>query len=174
MLNCDELLNLEEKILEALPDKLTTILIKLNSNGKLDEFLEVLDLGYLTSQNTYRPYRSGKIVVVGQTEVKESILLGVAESCGVSKDRFEFCLDYNKAKSYNFKKMQYEPKYSLVLFDPIPHSGVGKEDYGSIITTIQNTEGYPPVITMGSNTLKISKSGFKSTLLKVLDDGIIS
>lgn len=90
MLNCDELLNLEEKILEALPDKLTTILIKLNSNGKLDEFLEVLDLGYLTSQNTYRPYRSGKIVVVGQTEVKESILLGVAESCGVSKIDLSF------------------------------------------------------------------------------------
>ena len=67
-------------------------------------------------------------------------------------------------KTFNFKKMYYKPQYALVMVGPMPHSGVGKGDSGSIVAALENDEGYPPVVRLGSNGLKITKTDFKNKL----------
>lgn len=175
MLNTLELLNLEEKLLVEFNENMTGILSLLNRKDQLFEFLEMIGLaGLISSQPIYSPYKTGKIVVVGGSEVKESVFAAVAKGLGISKERFEFCLDYESAQKYNYKKMQYNPNYSLVIFGPIGHSGYEKGNYGSVISALENKEGYPPILKSGKNELKLTKSGFKECLLNAIEKGYIS
>ena len=68
----------------------------------------------------------------------------------------------------------YDPNYSLILVGPMPHSTTGKGDFSSTIAAMEQTEGYPPVIRLGSNGLKVSKSGIRDALIKGMDDGILA
>lgn len=56
-------------------------------------------------------------MVVGASEVKENILSGIIKSFGLDKNRFEFCLDYNKAKTYPYKKLRYNPDYRVIILE---------------------------------------------------------
>ena len=87
----------------------------------------------------------------------------------INKNRFEFCLDYNEAKTFPYRKMQYSPKYSAVLVGAMPHSVKDKGDFSSMITAMEKQDGYPPVIRMGSNELKITKTGFCNCLKNLLE-----
>ena len=51
----------------------------------------------------------------------------------------------------------------------MPHSGSGKGDYSSVISAIEAEEGYPPVVRLGSNGLKITKSDFRSKLTEMIE-----
>lgn len=117
--------------------------------------------------------KQGKIVVIGQSETKINKLLAVAKELGFDKNRFEFCLDYNEAKTFPYRKMQYSPKYSAVLVGAMPHSVKDKGDFSSMITAMEKQEGYPPVIRMGSNELKITKTGFCNCLKNLLEQNFI-
>lgn len=176
MLNTNELLELEDSLKEVFEVELTPILTKLNRTGKLKEFLSLIDQenlypGYTSS---YKPYGTGKIIIVGASEVKELNLVKTAESLGIDRDRLEFCLDYDEASRYDFKKTYYQPKYSLIIVGPMHHSGYEKGQFGSVISAIENTEGYPPVVRTGTNDLKITKSGIKATLENCISKGLIT
>lgn len=165
MLNSEELIELEEALRPKLDDRLEEILCSLNRNGKLEEFLEMIQMSdLLCADNGYRPYRTGKIVVLGYSTIKPQILLAVGQQCGLDKERFELHLDYEDAKQFDIRKMQYQPNYSIVLVGPMPHSGIGKESFGSVIAAMERQDGYPPVVRLGSNELKITKTNFRSTL----------
>lgn len=165
MLSIEQLEELEDQIREEFNENLTRILTLLNQQGKLDSFLELLGMtNLLHPEPLYRCFPNGKIVVLGESKVSERELLGVAKNLGLDKKRFEFHLEYNDAKSFDCRKMHCEPSYSLVLVGPMPHSGAGKGDASSVITAMENTIGYPPVYRLGTNELKISKSGFRTAL----------
>ncbi len=170
-----ELSELEDEIMDRIPNDITAILSKLNRTGQLEEFLNMIGMIYLLeTENDFYSYRDGKIVVVGGTEVKEEVLLSVAKKLGLDKNRFEFCLDYEAIQKYDFKKMQYAPQYRVVLFGPSPHSGRGKGDSGSIIAELESSKAYPRVIRMqGGNELKITKSNFKETLMQLSEENYI-
>lgn len=170
-----ELSELEDEIMDRIPNDITAILSKLNRTGQLEEFLNMIGMIYLLeTENDFYSYRDGKIVVVGGTEVKEEVLLSVAKKLGLDKNRFEFCLDYEAIQKYDFKKMQYAPQYRVVLFGPSPHSGRGKGDSGSIIAELESSKAYPRVIRMqGGNELKITKSNFKETLMQLIEENYI-
>lgn len=169
MLNVDELLELEDSMRSELDEHLTEILTKLNRSGQLMDLLQLLDMeGSLQVDTGYQVYKTGKIVVIGQSEVKADVLLSIAKKLGVDKKRFEFYLDYEDAKTFNFRKMQWQPSYSLIMVGPMPHSGVEKGDYGSIISALEAEEGYPPVVRLGSNSLKITKTDFRNKLEEAL------
>ena len=176
MLSIEELTELEEAIMELLPDTITQALAEANRLGKLDELLRLLKVSELLGgQNTFDSYKEGKIVVIGGTEVKEKVLLGIATTLGIEKTRFEFHLNYEDAKTLDFEKMQYNPSYRLILFGPTPHSGHGKGKSRSIISQIENTAGYPKVERlMSGNELKITKSNFRDKLEKLIVDGYIT
>lgn len=60
--------------------------------------------------------------------------------------------------------MQYNPNYRLVIVGPMPHSTTGKGESRSTISELENGNGYPKVIRLGSNELKITKTNFKQAL----------
>lgn len=119
-------------------------------------------------------YKTGKIVVISYSDVKSEVLLSIAKQLGLDKNRFELHLGYDDAKTFNFHKMQWQSIYSLLMVGPMPHSGSSKGDYGSIISALEAGEGYPPVVRLGSNGLKITKSDFKSKLEKMIRLGKIA
>lgn len=175
MLGIDELLELEEAIKAELEENLTGILARLNRSGRLDELLSLMEMEHLLDKdNGYQVYKSGKIVVIGQSSVKAEVLLSIGKSLGIEKDRFELYLEYEDAKSFDFRKLQWKPSYSLVLVGPMPHSGVSKGDAGSIISAIETEEGYPPIVRLGCNSLKITKSDFRKKLREVIEQGKIA
>lgn len=174
MLDVTQLLELEEKLQIELNDRLGEILSLLNRTGRLEEFLELIGLkNLLFHDNAYETFKNGTIVVIGASPVKEAVLLAIGERLGISRDRFEFHLEYKDAQSLNVSNFRYNLKYSLIMVGPMPHSGVGKEDAGSIISAMESKDGYPPVVRLGANGLKISKSDFRNKLQESIDTGKI-
>jgi len=170
-----ELAELEEDILQDLPNKITHILSRANRLGQIEELLELLDMKYLMQPvSSYDSYKNGKIVVIGGSEVKEDILLSIASKLGLEKKRFVFCLDYDKTQKYDYHKLQYAPIYRVVLFGPVPHSSTGKKESRSVIAEMENKDGYPRIIRLGSSQAqKISKTNFKEALEMLIQENYI-
>ena len=145
MLELNELLELEEVIRDVLNDDLERILIELNRTGELETFLRLLGMhDYLGTEAEGKCNRDGKIIVIGQSEVGKDKLAAVAKKMGIAKDRFEFLLDYKDAKTFDFRS--------------------------SIISAIESEAGYPPVVKMGTDGLKITKTSFRNTLEYLLTE----
>ena len=174
MLDVEELINLENLIRDELDNNLTTVLTKLNRCGQLEEFLRLLDMEYLLNNDGgYHTFKNGKIIVIGQSNVKANVILKIAQELGIDKNRFELYLNYDSAEKFRFQKIQWQPHYSLVMVGPMPHSITGKGNYSSMISALESEEGYPPVIRLGENDLKISKNNLRSTLEKMIKSNII-
>lgn len=169
MRSIEEIGELEEEIKENLLE----ILCRLNrEEGKLEELLTLL--GIEEEETVYETSRSGKIIVIGDSKVPERVLLAVARDLGLSKARFEFELDYTAAEKYDFKKTQWKRKYSAILFGPVPHSGKAKGDWGNVISGMEKEEGFPTIVRLGTNELKITRNSFQTALRGLIDDGILA
>ena len=166
---------LDWKELEEVIDKITGKVTLANRSGNLDDLLIAWGFeGLAYGPAPYETDKDGKIVVIGASEVKENVLSGIVKTLGLEKDRFEFCLDYDKAKTYQYNKLRYNPDYRLVLFGPVPHSSTGKNDSSSVIAEMQNHEGYPRVEALsGNNAVKITKSNFRKTLSQLVAEQYI-
>ena len=175
MLGIEELFELEQDLRPALIENLEQILIHLNRTDRLLDFLDLLGMKSLLGDSfDDERTKDGKIIVIGHSEVPSDKLLSVSKKHGFPKDRFEFLLEYEDAKRYNFGKTQWSPNYSLIMVGPMPHSGVAKEGFGSIISALETKEGYPPVLQMGMKSLKISKSSFEDALVRAVDQGLVA
>ena len=175
MLSIDELSELQDRVMEAFPDKITGALTLANRKGKLEQLLKLLGMeDLLIHKNKFESCKEGRIVVIGGSRIKEDVLIAIAESMGIDKKRFEFCLDYEAIQKYNFRKLQYQPQYRLILFGPAPHSANEKGDSYSILSELERGEGYPRVERLISgNELKITKSNFRNKLESLLKEGFI-
>ena len=180
-LNIEELIDLENAILEELPDKLTGVLSKVNRTNQLEILLNLLDLEHLLSPiDRIQAYNTGLIVVIGHSEVKERDLMAVGKSLGLDKKRFEFHLSYDAAKTLNYKKYEYEPKYCVILLGPVPHKTTGTGDGSSLISELENKHKYGDIpalvkrLTTAEGTLKITKTNFREVLNNLINDGIIA
>lgn len=174
MLSVEELSEIEELIIDNINEKYLQILTTLNRKEKLEDFLQLIGMGDLIKNDKNNKTRcEGKIIVIGQSEVKKEELAKIAVKYGIDKNRFEFLLDYEKCQKYNFKKTRWNDLYCVILVGEMPHSGHAKDDYSSMITALQSKEGYPPVRRVGMNGLKITKSSFRITLESLIDEGVI-
>ena len=176
LLSLDQLEELEERLNDELSENLMSILTRLNRAEKLGEFLSLLGLSsLLIEEPRYKCYDNGTIIVIGASKVSEDDLKGVAKSMGFDKRRFEFYLDYDDGKKFDPRTIQWNPAYSLVMVGPMPHSGIGKGDFGSVISAMEQSEGYPPVVRLGTaNSLRISKSDFRAKLQEACDRKLIA
>ena len=174
MLNQIQLSKLEEDLSVELSENLLHIISKLNRENTLMDFLDLIGLRELVEENEYRPFKKGKIIIVGQSEISKDTILSTAKNLGIEKTRIEMCLTYDDASRYDFGKTQYNPQYSLILVGPMGHSGPSKEDYSSVITALENKEGYPPIIRLGTNSLKITKTGIKTAFLEAMQQDLIT
>lgn len=160
-----------EEILDEIRKRVTLA----NRTDELDSLLMDWGLTEYISKEECDRYKSGKIVVIGGSDVDERILSGICKNYCIGKDRLEFCLDYNKAQTYNYKKLRYNQSYSVILFGAVPHSTTGKGDSRSVVAELESQTGYPPIkrLTAGGD-LKITKSNFKNAIKELLDSNIIS
>ena len=71
-------------------------------------------------------------------------------------------------------KEYWQPTYSLLMVGPMPHSGSEKGEYSSIISALEAEDGFPPIVRLGSNGLKITKSDFKAKLEEMISQRKIS
>lgn len=161
---------LDSDRLEELIDTIGKKIIYANRTEKLESLLDswglhnLIEKESLSSNAFYNTHKDGKIVVLGSSQVKKNDLLGIITSLGLDKNRFEFYLDYEKFVSYPFSKLQYNPKYRLVIVGSMPHSTSGKGNSSSAIANMEKQNGYPKIIRLGSNNLKITKTNFKTAL----------
>lgn len=164
-----ELTELLENIFEELNRKITYA----NRMGTLPELLEELGLNQMMpSTSVFEPLPNGKIVVIGQSEIKEDRMLAIARKMGINND-FEFVLDYYDAQKYPYRKLQYASTYKLVMFGPIPHSTTGKGNSSSVIAEMESRpDMYPRVVRLcSSNELKITQTSFKRALWELKNSG---
>ena len=161
--------------LEELLDDIRIRVIEANRRGELEALLERMGMvDLLEPEDKYETYRDGRIVVIGGSEVKEDLLRTIAGKAGVDKNRFEFCLDYNEAKRYNYSKLYYAPQYRVVMFGAVPHSTTGTGDSRSVIAEMENKEGYPRVVRLvAGDQLKLTKSNFKQAVETLVAEGYI-
>ena len=160
------ILGIEE--IEELLDEIRVRVLIANQRDTLDQLLESMGMHDLIEPQSQPGEKDGK-------SVDENHLLMTAGKLGIDKNRFEFCLDYESMQKYNFRKLQYTNKYSLILVGPMPHSSTGKAYSGSAIAEMEShPDMYPRVIRMiAGSELKITKSGFKEVLEKVLREAYI-
>lgn len=174
MFDVYELMNLEDELRLELEDKLGQILSRLNREERIEELLQLLGLSELLHvESGYKVQTNGKIIIIGKSEIPANIILAIAEKFGISKKRMDLHLEYEDAVKFNFRKTQFDPTYSLIMVGPMPHSGKTKDEYGSVISAIENKEGYPPVVRLGSNGLKITKSDLKAKFAECISNGLI-
>ena len=78
LLDTNELLKLEDAVRQRLATDLTRMLCEFNRAGELDEALTKWGMGdLLHPDNGYQPYKDGKILVIGDSQVKKEHLLEV-------------------------------------------------------------------------------------------------
>lgn len=167
--------------LDILSDKVMQKICAANRNGSLAQLMA--DIGWQDildevrgSDENFHSYPTGTIVILGGSEVKEKHLRGVCKELGFAdKERFEFHLDYESLKNFNYSKLQWNASYRLVLTGPSPHKTAGTGEFSSMIVAMEKTSGYPEVIRLQTgNELKITKQNFKETLQRLLDEGFLS
>lgn len=161
--------------IDELLDEIRVRVLKANRDDTLEQLLACMGLHDLIEVKLHPKNKEGKIVVLGASDVDEAHLLITAGKLGIDKKRFEFCLDYDAIQKFNFRKLQYSEKYRLIMVGPMPHSTTGKGSSGSAITEMEkHPEMYPRIIRMSSGSaLKITKSGFREVLEKILSEGYI-
>lgn len=162
--------------LEDLLDEIQRRVIEANRRGTLDSLLESLGMSDLAKPAApiFESYKDGKIVVIGQSDVKEDVLKTTVGKLGIDKNRLECCLSYEEAKSFNYRKLQYAPQYRVVLFGPVPHKTEGTADRRSVIAEMEQNAGYPKVVRLtAGGQLKITKANFRQALEQLINEGYI-
>lgn len=147
-------------------------------SGKLDGYLNSIGMIDLLPKEEEQPLfdtaPDGKILIFGDSQLKEREVYGSLKEFGLPKERLELHLGYEEAKKYSFRNLQYNPNYRLILFGPVPHSGEGKEDASSIITNLQQKDGYPKVICLtDGHGLKITKASLKTAIEQQIHIGYL-
>lgn len=170
-----ELLELQEEILARLPEEITAILVRLNTNSRLEEFLYLIGMSDLAEGNEpLEVWPEGKIVVFGDAQARSKDLCGVAKEFGISRDRIVF-VDHDESVRFDFRKLEYNHNVVAVMFGAIPHSTSGKGSDGSVIARMERMRDvFPRVIRLNANGgLKVTKTNFKEGLESLIEAGLL-
>lgn len=172
-LEIEDLLSVEEEVKMYLAENLEKVLINLNRQERLFEFLSLIEAEHLCKATPlYETHKNGTIIVIGASRVKEKDLRKIAKSLGITEDRLECHLDYTRIPDLSY--IQGHPNYSVILVGPMPHSTEGRSGYSSTLVRWEQEEGFPPVRRLGTNELKITKSSFQQALQQLLNSGVIT
>lgn len=163
--------------LDRVIDEMTSRICIENQQGTLGEFLAKVGMQHLlTSGDSYGIENDplGRIVVIGESSVKEEILRGVAKEMGFSKARFAF-LDYKETKGQDCRDWQYNTSIAAIMCGPVPHKTTGMGDSSSLLEALRRQSGYPPVEELRdmSGDLKITKASFRDGLVKLIGREVV-
>ena len=148
-------------------------------NHQLDDYLRQIGLGDLAIRQSANDWDDslsyGKIIVFGEAAAKENDIVKSITSQGISQDRVELHLGYDKLKRYRFGDLQYNSAYRLILVGPLPHSTNGKDGYSSVIAKMEQEEGFTKLVRLLSNgKLKITKTNIKEAVQREIESGYLS
>lgn len=142
-------------------------IIEANIKGTVFDFLKDHKVSY--DEYDEYPYnkKTVRLLIAGQSDVKKEHILGILKRLGIDKNRVDMVLDYDDIKTYRWNNIQFSEKYSDIIFGACPHSVVGKGDYNSIISRMEQEEGWPNVVRASANEmLKFSKQSLTDALMK--------
>ena len=148
--------------------------------GTLDEYLVKIGMEDLYPQKSSvewdDAFPNGKIVIIGDSTVRDRDIFKSIESVGISRDRVELRLGYDDRSNEEFiRTLRYNNKYRLILVGPMPHSTTATGDYSSALTMMQNTDGYTKVIPLMANgVLKMTKTNIKQAVQNAVDTGYLA
>ena len=172
-LSIQELVDLRDDMMLRMGGSLLPALTKANREDRLPELLTDLGMEDLAEANgcLRKTERAGKIVVMGDSTVKVDKLRSIARKKGFDLDRFEFQLDYDRLRHYDFGKLRGSMGYAAVLAGPMANKTLGTERASSYIAQAeQHPDEYPILIKMGTaNELKITNNSFKKALDRLLE-----
>ena len=167
-LSAYEIVDLQQVMMERMEDSLLPAISAANRTGELADLLRLLGMSDLIDDGgtAIKPTR---ILVLGDSAVKEPKLRSIAKRRGFDPSDFDFALGYNELKHYNFGKLRDSFTYLAVMVGPMPHSTPGKRDASSAIAEMtSHPESYPPIIELrDSSGLKITNNSFARGLEKL-------
>lgn len=111
---------------------------------------------------------NAKVLIIGDLSISKDKVYGIAKSIGFDKEQIEIVDDFSVIKTYDIKKLQYNYNYCGIIFGPIPHSSKSAQGDSSMITHVENKEGYPYNVRATANgKLKITKSSLSMGLSEI-------
>lgn len=174
MLDVNEMNTLADNVNALFPERIYGALIRADANGELSELLRLLNMSELDQSDYFYSYKEGKIVVIGDSSVKKEHLIAIIKKMELDPDRFEFNLEYDAGKTYNYNKLKYNSNYRLVIFGAMPHKTKGTGNHRTVIEEMKAEDGYPRVEPLWSNNeLKMTKTNFKNKLEELIEEGYI-
>lgn len=170
----EDLMEIEEQLRLKLRDDFEHILAELNRAEELETFCRLIGAEDVLGeqQDTFQSLKNGIILVIGESQVKKNVMQSIVNDLGI-QNRLECCLGYADAKRFPYKTLQNNYAYSLVLVGSMGHKAKDIGDNSSPISMMEKEDGYPPVIRLGTNELKITKSNFKEAVKEALRRGYI-
>lgn len=122
----DKILNSDElsELIESIQSQIEKEIIRANRTGTLKEVLVKYKFE-LEEQYSYCEPKIAKVLVIGQSSVKVEVLKGILKKYGISKDRFEFILEYDDVKNFPMNTLRYNSKYCDIFAGPMPHKTNG-------------------------------------------------
>lgn len=159
-------------IAEAI-SRITSELIKDQTDEQFCILLEKYGLNNLIPESA--PYffdtqKNGNIIMFGASQIKMREIYGYLKSFGISKDRFEH-ISYEEVTNYNFRNLEYNNNYRLILIGPMPHSAKGMGDNNSIIEWLTHNKNIAKTRTF--ENLKVTKSSFKDVIREEIESGYL-
>lgn len=166
LLSTTELSELYDQVADRIMDMLMPALTLANRTGELAQLLKLLGMNDLIGEDDMVDLRATRVLVLGDSMVKEGKLKSLANKYGFDSSLFDFELGYTSLKHFNFSKLRYSDKYRAVLVGPMPHSTPGKKDSSSVIAEMEkHPDVYPSVIRLrDSNGQKITNNSFTKGL----------
>lgn len=161
-LSAPELFELNEIVADRIGDILTQALARANRTGELDTLLELLCMGDLVGENDAAELSPQRVLVIGDSVVREPKLRSIVRRSGADPELFDFELGYSRLKHFDFGQLRRGTKYRAILAGPMPHSTPGARKSSSSIAEMRaNPDIYPPVIELRDSTgLKITNNSF--------------
>lgn len=166
-LTAQELSDLCDEMMGRMGLELLPALTRANREGTLEDLLTSLGMSDLRKgdESDGQGFQ-GKVIVIGASAVKVDKLRSIARKKGFDPERFEFQLDYDRLKHFEFSKIRGSMGYVAIFAGPMPHKTPGAENASSFIARVENNpDDYPPLIKLQSgNDLKITNNSFKHAL----------
>ena len=126
-LTMQELDDLSVAMMERMGTELLPALTRANRMGELEALFAGLGMSdLLGNDRESKPLETGKIIVLGASQVPVDRLRKTASACEFDPDRFEFHTDYDRLKHFVFGKIRGSMGYVAIFAGPMPHKTPGR------------------------------------------------
>lgn len=148
-------------------------IIGARSISELRSYLKSIGLEELTPEiDNFQP--NGDVYILGDLRIKDNIVYQIFKDLSIDVDRIKLVKGYNEFKTYNFNRFQYDTSVRLIFVGPIPHSTKDKGEYSSVIARMEEEEGFPKIVRLGTEGgLKITKTNLKDAIIKEIESNYL-